>query len=214
MKNANLGSYASVACAMLMSACGALEHEGEHNWREEPHHVSVLLSGTIEEHEEAPSIGLDYEYRTSQFLGLGAVVERAFGDIDATTVLGVADLHITNQFIVQTGPGVEFVGGEEEAVYRLGVLYEFERGGYTVSPQVHYDWTSVLVRPRHGERPLNVGPGRTSTPNAPTALLNTPEHPTGSRSPACFLSEDLQLSCGHRHADLRCFLEDLWRVNC
>ena len=57
--------------------------------------------------------------------------------------LFVADLHVTNQFIVQTGPGVEFLHGpdEEEFVYRVGVLYEWEVNGYTVSPQVHYDWT-------------------------------------------------------------------------
>jgi len=133
---------AAMACALLVSACTSLEGEGEFDWREAPHHLSVLLSGTIEEDESAPSIGLDYEYRTSDFLGLGTVVERAFGEIDATTVLAVADLHITNQWIVQTGPGVDFVEGEEEAVYRLGTLYEFERGGFTVSPQVHYDWTS------------------------------------------------------------------------
>ena len=133
---------AALACALLMSACTSLEGEGEFDWREQPHHLSVLPSGTIEGNESAFSIGLDYEYRTSDFLGVGTVVERAFEDINATTVLAVADLHITNQWIVQTGPGVEFVEGEEEAVYRLGTLYEFERGGYTVSPQLHYDWTS------------------------------------------------------------------------
>ncbi len=119
-----------------------LDHEGEHDWREEPHHLSLLVASTVEENESAPSVGLDYEYRTSQFLGLGTVVERAFEEIDATTILAVADLHLTNQFIVQTGPGVEFVDGEEEFAFRIGVLYEFERGGYTISPQLHYDWTS------------------------------------------------------------------------
>ena len=138
----NMRSCAALACALLMSACAALEAEEPHDWREAPHHLSVLISDTIEEDESAASVGLDYEYRTTEFLGLGMVVERAFDEIDATTVLVVADLHITNQFIIQTGPGVEFVDGEEESAYRLGMLYEFERGGYTVSPQVHHDWTS------------------------------------------------------------------------
>jgi hypothetical protein len=143
-------NYVCIGCVSLVTACASLEGEGEHDWREEPHHASILLSGTIEEHESAPSIGLDYEYRVSRFLGLGAIVDRAFGEIDSTTVLAVADLHITNQFIVQTGPGAEFLGSEEKPVYRIGVLYEFERSGFTVSPQVHYDWTS-------GEDALIVG---------------------------------------------------------
>jgi len=140
MEYLKLTTTAWLACLMLASACVSVDPE--HDWREEPHHFSMLFSGTIEEEESAPSIGLDYEYRASRFLGLGAVVEEAFEDIDATTVIGVADLHLTNQFIVQTGPGVEFVDDEEEFVYRLGVLYEFERDGYTLSPQIHHDWTS------------------------------------------------------------------------
>lgn len=134
----------------LASACstvGTAEREAQlpHDWRDGPHHFSVLLASTVEDSEESasgPTIGLDYEYRVSDFLGLGTVLEYAFEDIDATTVLAVADLHVTPQFIVQTGPGVEFRDGDDEFVYRLGVLYEWERGGYTLSPQLHYDATS------------------------------------------------------------------------
>lgn len=126
----------------VLSSCAMFEHEGEHDWREMPHHLSVLVAGTFEEEESAPSVGLDYEYRTTEFLGLGAVVEYAFDDIDASTLLGVADLHFSDQFIMQTGPGVEFIDGEEEFVYRVGLLYEFERRGTTWSPQLHYDATS------------------------------------------------------------------------
>ncbi len=131
-----------VFCVGGLAGCASLEGEGEFDWREHPHHISVLFSGTFEQDESAPSVGLDYEYRVSEFLGLGGVAERAFGQIDATTLLAVADLHLTRQFIIQTGPGVEFLEGESAAAYRLGVLYEFEGRGYTVSPQLHYDWVS------------------------------------------------------------------------
>ncbi|MFT7670524.1 MAG: hypothetical protein ACI8X5_003233 [Planctomycetota bacterium] len=141
MKLAN-SLFLAPICVLLMSSCAGMQHEEAHDWQEMPHHLSLLVASTIEEDESAPSLGVDYEFRRSEFLGLGVVLERALEEIDATTVLGVADLHITNQFIVQTGPGIEFVGGEEELVYRTGVLYEFEFGGYTVSPQLHYDWTS------------------------------------------------------------------------
>lgn len=63
----------------------------------------------------------------------------------------MADLHATPQFVVQTGPGIEWIGGEEEAVLRLGCLHEWVvYDGWTVSPQIHYDWTS-------GEDTLIVG---------------------------------------------------------
>jgi hypothetical protein len=55
---------------------------------------------------------------------------------------------------IQTGPGVEFVGEEEEEagrttstnrrefVYRVGLVYEFEIGKLLVTAQVHYDYSS------------------------------------------------------------------------
>lgn len=136
-----LRRWLPLACLGSLTSCGMIPHE-EHDWRAEPHHLSVLMAGTFEEEEEAPSIGIDYEYRTSEFLGLGAVAEYAFEDIDATTFLAVADLHFTDQMILQTGPGVEFIGDETEAVFRIGCLHEWVVGAWTVSPQLHYDITS------------------------------------------------------------------------
>ena len=140
----SLSTSAIVVALGLAPACASSEPEpGMIDWREEPHHLSVLLASTMEPDESGGTVGVDYEYRTSQFLGLGAVVEHAFEQIDATTVLAVADLHLTHHVILQTGPGIEFVDGENEFVYRLGALYEFELGdGYTLSPQLHHDWTT------------------------------------------------------------------------
>ena len=47
-------------------------------------------------------------------LGVGAVVEYATDDIDSVSLIGVLDLHIWKGLAIQTGPGVEFVGEEEE----------------------------------------------------------------------------------------------------
>jgi hypothetical protein len=85
---------------------------------------------------------------------VGAVIEYATDDIDAVTLLGVADLHLWRGLAIQTGPGVEFVGEEEEEngrtttnnrrefVYRVGVVYEFDVGKFLVMPQVHYDYST------------------------------------------------------------------------
>lgn len=121
---------------------------GRHSiWREHPDHVALVLAGTTEEEEgereTAATIGLDYEHRVNEFLGLGSVIgEYAFGDIDALTVLAVADLHIWRGFVIQTGPGIEYIDKELEGVYRVGAIYELEFGRYTVAPQVHYDATT------------------------------------------------------------------------
>ena len=112
------------------------EQHGHHG----PHHISVLLAGTeIDGHDTAPTIGLDYEYRVNKLLGLGLVAEYAADDIDATTFLAVADVHLYKGLIMQLGPGVEF-GEHEHFVARMGMLYEWEFDAFTVSPQLHFDY--------------------------------------------------------------------------
>lgn len=118
------------------------QHQDVHH--SAPHHLSLLIGGTdlVDGDHTAMTLGLDYEYRVSEFLGLGFVVEQAFGDIDATTLLAVADLHLWDGLIAQIGPGVEFVDGNSHAALRLGMLYEFEfESGFTLSPQLHYDFS-------------------------------------------------------------------------
>lgn len=137
-----LAALAATSTAALTSACGSMPHE-EGDWREEPHHISALLWATIDSEEEAATFGVDYEYRTSEFLGLGALVEYAGEELEATTLIAAADLHVTPHFVVQAGPGIEWTSEETDMVFRVGVLYEwlFE-GGWTISPQVHYDFST------------------------------------------------------------------------
>ncbi len=105
------------------------------------HHVSLLAAGTSIPHESerAATFGLDYEYQVGDRVGVGFVAEHAFGEIDATTVFAVADLHVTRGLVLQVGPGVEFVHDEMIAVGRLGGYYEFELGAFSLAPTVSYD---------------------------------------------------------------------------
>ena len=134
--------------AMLVIAVpsAAAAQEGEEE-AEGPHHLSIIAGATIideEDGESAFTLGLDYEYRVSELLGLGVVAEHAFGPIESTTLLAVADIHVWEGLAIQTGPGIEFVDDEEAFVVRLGALYEFELGGgFTLSPQVHYDFSDA-----------------------------------------------------------------------
>ncbi|GJM13424.1 MAG: hypothetical protein DHS20C12_18270 [Pseudohongiella sp.] len=106
-----------------------------------PYHLSVVLADTIIDGEgDNATIGVDVEYRMNQLLGLGAVFEHAWGQLDATTVLAVADVHLTDGWVMQLGPGFEHRHSEEVFVSRVGLLYEFEWDHYTFSPQLHWDY--------------------------------------------------------------------------
>lgn len=129
---------------VLVASTAYAQIEVEFN-EEERHHLSIITGGSAltGESESAFTLGLDYEYRISRLIGVGIVAEQAFGDLDATTLLAVADIHVWRGFAFQVGPGVEFIDNESHFVARLGALYEFEFGeGYTVSPQVHYDFST------------------------------------------------------------------------
>ncbi|MBO1254693.1 hypothetical protein J3L16_03210 [Alteromonas sp. 5E99-2] len=115
--------------------------EAENHFEHSPHHLSLFLGGTnIKGEEFGFSTGVDYEYRVNQLLGLGTVIEYAAGDIDAWSVLAVADIHFFEGFMAQIGPGIEITSDEEIFITRVGLLYEFEfENGFTLSPQLHYD---------------------------------------------------------------------------
>ncbi|MEO1028577.1 MAG: hypothetical protein AAFX02_05910 [Pseudomonadota bacterium] len=109
---------------------------------ERRHHLSAVFGGTtlLDAEETAFTLGIDYEYRINELIGVGGVVEYAFGDIEATTLLAVADIHLWKGLAVQVGPGVEWINDETFAIGRVGLLYEIElEHHFTIAPQVHYD---------------------------------------------------------------------------
>ncbi len=120
-------------------------HETVCTEEDRPHHLSVIVGGTYVDAADVTefTLGIDYEYRLTELLGLGFVAEHAFGEIDATTLLAVADIHLFKGFALQVGPGVEITPDEEFAIGRFGMLYEFEIGHhFTLSPQLHFDLSS------------------------------------------------------------------------
>jgi hypothetical protein len=142
----------ALCLAALMASSSVSAEEGEES--QQKNVLSLILGGTSNDDENAGTVGLDFEHRIHRLLGLGAVVEYATDDIDAVSLFGVLDLHLWKGLAIQTGPGVEFVGEEEEEagettsvnrrefLYRVGVIYEFEIGKLLLIPQVHYDYST------------------------------------------------------------------------
>lgn len=140
--------FISILLLLCLSPAYAVAQIDVEHHEDKPHHLSVVLAGThIDAADEtAFTLGVDYEYRINRLIGVGAVAEYAFDDIDALTLLAVADVHLWRGLALQIGPGVEFVDEGEEtetfAIGRIGALYELDFEGYTISPQFHYDISS------------------------------------------------------------------------
>lgn len=132
----------AAGAATSVNASDESSHHGGIDHAKHPHHFSILVGDThISGHGDGFTVGLDYEYRLNDLLGIGTVIEYAAGDLEAWTFLAVADIHITPQWIVQVGPGHERTSKHNLFVARLGTLYEFEfEGGWTIAPQVHFDY--------------------------------------------------------------------------
>ena len=108
---------------------------------EDLQHLSLFVGGThvLNDDLDGETLGLDYEYRVSELLGLGFVAEHAFSEVKATTFIAVADIHSPIGVIAQVGPGIEFTEHGDRFLFRVGGLYEFEFGHFTLSPQFHID---------------------------------------------------------------------------
>ena len=106
-----------------------------------PHHLSLFVGGThaLDHDLNGETLGLDYEYRVSELIGLGMVAEYAFHEIEAITLIAVADIYTPFGLMMQIGPGVELTDHADRFLFRVGGLYEFDFGSFTVSPQLHWD---------------------------------------------------------------------------
>ena len=108
-------------------------------------HISIITGATHvpEEDLTAFTIGLDFERELTENIGVGFVVERALGELEATSIFAVTDIHLGQGFVIQAGPGLEFVNSETLAVGRIGLFYEIDIesqfGDIILAPSFSYD---------------------------------------------------------------------------
>jgi hypothetical protein len=131
-----------------------------HHWHK--HHAGVLLGGSSLRSETGFTIGGDYEYRFTKYVGLGVQAEHAFGELKETVFAFPVFFHPGGGLRLATGPGFERFTGElptgtnedvheEETehdqethfLWRMQVLYDFPVGKrYTITPNIAVDFQS------------------------------------------------------------------------
>ncbi|UCD56890.1 MAG: hypothetical protein JSV16_13870, partial [Candidatus Hydrogenedentota bacterium] len=129
---------------------GQNEHGETHGHR---HHVALFLGNTHAEGEDEFTIGVDYEYRMDQSVGVGGVIDYAGGDLESTVVAGGLFLHPYRGLRLLLAPGFENKHGENEFLFRIGASYQFPIfDGWTIAPTFNVDFVD-------GEEAKQVGIG-------------------------------------------------------
>ncbi|WP_439105778.1 hypothetical protein [Congregibacter sp.] len=118
------------------------QHAPTHGGHGFPHHtLGVFLGDTTEtRRSQGLTLGLEYEYRMSERLGFGAILEHVGGDFDTNVAVVPVALH-RGPWKLYAGPGIE--DSEEEGssfLFRVGLEYGFHVGKYEVSPQIDLDF--------------------------------------------------------------------------
>ena len=124
------------------------DHEGAaHSFHR--HHAALFIGNTQNDgSEHGLSVGMEYEYRINQWLGLGGLVEYAAGDFEHLLIAVPLFIHPYEDWLFMVAAGTEIHKGEEENkgkrnwLIRTGVGYQFQFGEkYSITPAFHVDFS-------------------------------------------------------------------------
>jgi len=104
--------------------------------------VALFLGWSFADHHDGETIGLDYERRIGEKWGLGALVDRAEGDLESTVWAAGLFAHPTDDWTILVAPGFEHAHGEKEFLTRVGVGYNVPFEKFTLTPGVYLDMIS------------------------------------------------------------------------
>ena len=104
-------------------------------------HIGLFLGNTHEEGENEFTIGLDYEYRFSQYVGIGLLGEYVGKPEREGVILVPLFIHPYKGFRFIAAPGIKPKKDEEKFIWRLGIGYRFPIGNWTIAPEFNLDFT-------------------------------------------------------------------------
>ncbi len=135
-------SVAVFVLTMPLQVMGAEEEHDEDKWSHyHRNHLGLMLGNTHEQGEDEFTIGLDYEYRFSQYVGIGVLLE--YVGEDAREGVGMVPLfiHPYKGFRFLAAAGVKPKADETKFIWRLGIGYRFPIGNWTIAPEFNLDFT-------------------------------------------------------------------------
>lgn len=114
-----------------------IEVEAEHLNR-----LGLFLGATTKGSHTGFTLGLEYERRLSDVVGLGIVTEWSPDGRELVVALPTLFVHPVGDLAVSISPGVAFEDGHTHALIRFGIGWEFELShGWSIGPVVSYDLT-------------------------------------------------------------------------
>lgn len=106
---------------------------------ENRHGIELFIGNTHDDGEDGFTVGLGYEYRLNQLLGIGGMVEYAGGDFKDWVLVVPFALHPYKGWRFFVAPGVLIHNSNaEEFLFRVGASYEFEIGKkWAITPGIN-----------------------------------------------------------------------------
>jgi hypothetical protein len=127
--------------------------------------VELFVGGTFDSGEGDLSLGAIYVRRFGEKLGVGALAERTDSPGREWVFAVPFFWHVVDPWKVLIAPGIERANGNNEYMTRLGASYEFEFDGWTLAPELNFDFVD-------SEMKTVVGVSFGSTPFKSTSPLN------------------------------------------
>ncbi|NIO41616.1 MAG: hypothetical protein GTO41_16405 [Burkholderiales bacterium] len=145
----------SIALFLVMaSSAYAAESKHESDAEEGRQRLALFLGTTRDGGDSGFTVGLEYEYRVSQAIGVGGLIDRAGGDFDSTLLAGAFFFHFGHHWVALLAPGMEF-NEDDELALRAGFAYEFKVAKrFNVAPAFNIDFIDGEERLVYG---VNLG---------------------------------------------------------
>ena len=103
--------------------------------------VELFVGRTFDGGVRDFSLGATYERRFGEKFGVGAIAEYTDDIPGREWVFAVPFFwHVTDPWKVLIAPGVERADSKNDYLTRLGASYEFEFNGWTLAPELNFDF--------------------------------------------------------------------------
>jgi hypothetical protein len=143
----------AILSAMLFAPLVVAEemhNKSEHEFHR--HHAALIVGNTQNDgNENGLSIGIDYEYRINQWVGLGGLVEYAGGDFEHLLLAVPIFIHPHSNWLLKLAGGAEIHNAhgdheedkrEREWIIRTGIAYQFPLAdNWTIAPEFNVDFS-------------------------------------------------------------------------